>query len=188
MPSAISHALVGAAVGVALRPERPMPARFWPIAMACSVLPDTDVVGYWLGMPYDAMFGHRGISHSITMALALAALVTWVCFASETWRGARLRLWLCFFVATASHGILDAMTTGGRGIAFFAPFSSARYFLPWRPIEVSPLSPSRFFTSRGLDILASEALWVWLPALALAGIVTIVRVQRQSSRDQGQAA
>ena len=27
---------------------------------------------------------------------------------------------------------------GGLGVAFFSPFSNARYFLPWRPIRVAP--------------------------------------------------
>nr|HRC76832.1 rhodanese-like domain-containing protein [Kouleothrix sp.] len=32
------------------------------------------------------------------------------------------------------HGVLDAMTDGGLGVAFFAPFSATRYFFPFRPI------------------------------------------------------
>jgi hypothetical protein len=41
------------------------------------------------------------------------------------------------------------MTDGGLGAAFFAPFDNKRYFLPWRPIQVSPISVHRFFTPRG---------------------------------------
>ncbi len=68
-------------------------------------------------------------------------------------------------LCTASHGVFDAMTSGGLGVAFFAPFSAERYFLPWRSIRVSPLSVSGFFSARGLAILQSELLWVWLPVL-----------------------
>ena len=57
------------------------------------------------------------------------------------------------------------MTDGGLGIAFFSPFNLQRYFLPWRPIHVSPIGVSRFFSARGLRILWSEILWVWLPIL-----------------------
>ena len=39
----------------------------------------------------------------------------------------------------ASHGVLDALTDGGPGVAFLAPFDDTRYFFPWRPIRVSPL-------------------------------------------------
>lgn len=52
------------------------------------------------------------------------------------------------------------MTNGGLGVAFFAPFSSARYFLPFRPIEASPISITAFFTYRGLEVLESEMLWI----------------------------
>lgn len=68
-----------------------------------------------------------------------------------------------------SHGILDACTTGGLGVAFFWPVHLQRYFLPWQVIEVSPLSLTRFFTQKGLSILSSELFYVWLPCLG-AGI------------------
>lgn len=32
------------------------------------------------------------------------------------------------------------LTDGGLGVAFFSPFDNKRYFLPWRPIRVSPIS------------------------------------------------
>lgn len=73
-------------------------------------------------------------------------------------------------VSAVSHGLLDALTNGGLGIAFFSPLSTRRYFLPWRVIEVSPLRPSEFFSQRGLRVLRSEMRWVWIPCLALAGL------------------
>jgi inner membrane protein len=82
------------------------------------------------------------------------------------------------FLATASHGILDAMTDGGSGIALFAPFDDTRYFFPWQPIRVSPISLERFLSERGLRVLQSEMLWVWLPVTALVAIVTVVRRRR----------
>jgi inner membrane protein len=86
----------------------------------------------------------------------------------ERMRGERLRLWTYFFLAVASHGVLDAMTNGGLGVAFFAPFDDRRFFFPFHPILVSPVRPSRFFDARGLAVLQSELLWVWLPAAAFA--------------------
>jgi inner membrane protein len=67
------------------------------------------------------------------------------------------------------------MTTGGLGVAFFSPFSNERYFLPWRPIRVSPLSAG-FFSARGLAVLASELKWVWLP---LTGVWVAGRLRRR---------
>jgi inner membrane protein len=73
-------------------------------------------------------------------------------------------LYLTFFAATASHGILDAFTTGGLGVAFFAPFWDERYFFPWKVIKVSPISVTRFFSSKGIQVLKSEFAWVWIPS------------------------
>ena len=61
------------------------------------------------------------------------------------------------------------MTNGGLGIAFFSPFSNRRYFLPWRVIEVSPLSLPELLSWRGLRVLGSEMRYVWGPC-AVFGI------------------
>src|SRR5882762_8020619 len=81
------------------------------------------------------------VSHSLAFAAGLAVVATAIVSQRLAGGHSRLRLWAFFFAATASHGLLDAMTSGGPAIAFFAPFSDARYFLPWRPIVVSPLLP-----------------------------------------------
>jgi len=77
---------------------------------------------------------------------------------------------------TISHGVLDACTNGGLGIAFFAPFSDTRFFLPARPIEVSPIGAA-FFSMRGWSVLESEMLWVWLPTLAVVGVAICLQTR-----------
>jgi inner membrane protein len=62
------------------------------------------------------------------------------------------------------------MTTGGRGVAFFAPFCDERYFLPWRFIHVSPLGASNFFSTWGLRVIKNEFWYVGIPCLILIGI------------------
>src|SRR5262249_56911140 len=81
------------------------------------------------------------------------------------------RLWAFFFLTTASHGVLDAMTNGGLGVAFFAPFSNARYFFPWRPIVVSPISVGEFFGPPGPRVMWSALGSVWVPS----AVVVLVR-------------
>jgi len=83
------------------------------------------------------------------------------------------------FLAAASHGLLDALTDGGLGVAFFSPFDNRRYFLPWRPIAVSPIGVRRFFTASGLLVFESELVAVWLPALVFAGAALLSRGRRQ---------
>jgi inner membrane protein len=76
--------------------------------------------------------------------------------------------------STASHGILDAFTNGGLGIAFLWPFSSERYFAPYQVIEVSPIGISRFLSSRGLAVLESELVWVWAPCVVLGVVLAAI--------------
>ena len=178
MASAFTHAIAGVAIGTALG-LRHVPARFWVICAMAAALPDLDGVGFWLGVPYESAFGHRGFTHSLFFA-ALFASIALLAFRDKTADARPWRLWLAFFLATASHGVLDAMTTGGGGIAFFAPFVNERYFLPWRPILVSPMSVRRFFSARGMAILASELVWVWLPAAVVAGTALPLR-RRQAA-------
>src|SRR5215470_17914550 len=121
MPSAFSHAFVGAALGTLFRRPAP-PARFWLAGAVCAAIPDLDIVGpLWLGVPWGSMLGHRGITHSLSFAVVLGGVVTALLFRETAWRGRRWRVWLYLAVATASHGVLDAMTTAMTGVAFFAP-------------------------------------------------------------------
>lgn len=178
MASAISHAVAALAIGEALRPPH-APPRFWLLGVACALVPDADVIGSNLGVPYGAFLGHRGLTHSFTFAAALSVLVVAIAFRGRRWAKQRARLLLYFFLVTASHGVLDAMTSGGLGVAFFAPFDRTRYFLPFRPIQVSPLSVRAFFSHWGAAVLASEMRWVWLPALLLAAAAGVARRRRR---------
>src|SRR4051794_25124040 len=73
MPTIFSHAIVASAVGQWWR-SRHLPANFWTWTVACSMLPDIDVIGFSFGIPYDDMFGHRGFTHSLFFAAVVAAV------------------------------------------------------------------------------------------------------------------
>jgi inner membrane protein len=83
---------------------------------------------------------------------------------------------LLFFLVWTSHGVFDALTNGGSGVAFFSPFSSKRYFLPWTPIQVSPMRIKSFFTPWGWSVFKKELVWIWLPSLVLVFLSRIVRL------------
>jgi len=171
MPSIPTHFLVGAALGQAAGPRLRSDWRFWAVALVCSALPDIDVIGFGLGVRYGDLWGHRGMTHSILFAAAAGVV------AGSWFGGSRLeKIGQCvlFFLIAASHGALDAMTNGGLGIAFFSPFDPTRYFLPRRPILVSPIGTA-FFSLRGLAVIWSEVLWVWGPALAFGLILSSCR-------------
>jgi inner membrane protein len=67
------------------------------------------------------------------------------------------------------------MTDGGQGIAFFAPFDTTRYFFPWRPVRVSPISIGAFFSTWGLHIFSTELVFIWLPTMLLCAAVHLYR-------------
>lgn len=131
------------------------------------------MIGFRFGIPYNSLFGHRGLSHSLFFAAVTSLIVVALLFRSKEWAGSCLRLFLFFFLATASHGFLDAMTNGGLGIAFFAPFSETRYFFPFRPILVSPIGVPQFFNHRAFQILYTEVIWVWIPSLVIFSIFSL---------------
>jgi inner membrane protein len=69
-----------------------------------------------------------------------------------------------------SHGLLDALTDGGLGVAFFSPLDESRYFFPVCPIRVSSMSIRDVLGPHGLDVLVNEIQWVWVPCGLIAGI------------------
>jgi inner membrane protein len=173
MATPMSHAVVALAMGTAMLPSAAAPI-VWIAGAACSAIPDLDVLAFRVGIPYEHLFGHRGFTHSLAFAALLATVVTAVLQLAQAPVVNRSRLWAFLFAATASHGFLDALTNGGHGIAFFAPFSSGRYFFPVRPIVVSPIGRA-FFSDRGLHVLVSEAVWLWLPSLLFVVGVALYR-------------
>jgi inner membrane protein len=167
-----AHAVAAGALGAACyRPG--WPARVWVLGAACAIAPDADVAGVPLGLPPWSTLGHRGLSHSVAFAVVLGGVAAAL---SSPGSGVSFRrAWLYLFLATVSHGALDALTDGGPGVAFWAPFDDTRVFFPWRPIVVSPLGIRPFFSAWGLRVLESELVWVALPSLIFVGLVIAVR-------------
>jgi len=163
MPS-VGHLAVGLAA--ARRAAVPAGVQPWTWAsslVALSLLPDLDVVAFRFGIPYGAPFGHRGAMHSLTFALIVGALV---------WAGAaaaKLKpypMFILAFLVVASHGLLDTLTDGGKGIALLWPFTNERYFAPWRPIPVAPIG-ARLFSAAGVRLMLYEAV-LFLPVFLIA--------------------
>ena len=165
MPSAFSHAIAAAALGRTYN-KNPLPLRFWVLSAGCAVLPDIDVLCKRFGIEYNDMLGHRGFTHSFFFAALISGLLIFLWFRKPLPGISRMALFILFFLATASHGILDAMVHGDLGVAFFAPFSNHRYFLPWRPVVSSPVGYG-FFSSAGITVLTNEFVWLWIPSLII---------------------
>ena len=173
MASEFSHAFVALAMGKAIR-NNELRWRELFLGALCSVLPDLDVIGFYFGIQYGDVWGHRGLTHSVVFAALLAGSLVTVWYRGKS-TVAMTRLFLYFFLCTASHGVLDAMTNGGLGVAFFSPFDTTRYFFPVRPILVSPIGVSEFFSAYAVRILVSEAVWIWLPSCALFVVLRAIQ-------------
>lgn len=180
MASAFSHAIVALAMGKAFQ-SKVLGRRELALGALCSVLPDLDVIGFSVGIQYGDLWGHRGLTHSVVFAALLAGSLVGVWYRGKP-ATAMAGLFLYFFLCTSSHGVLDALTNGGLGVAFFSPFDTTRYFFPVRPVLVSPIGVSEFFNPYGVRILASEALWIWLPSgVAILALRVVQRLRPSES-------
>lgn len=131
------------------------------VFIALSMLPDADVVGLYLGVPYAAEFGHRGAAHAVLVGLASGALLGggWALLRATFLLPARPRLAAALgALVTASHGLLDICTYGGLGVALAWPFSLARFHAPWRLFPAVPIG-IHFFSQEGLRCVGIELMW-----------------------------
>jgi inner membrane protein len=158
-----------------------------------SMLPDSDVIAFSLGVPYESILGHRGITHSMAFALIAGIAVALVVRVSTRDSGALTsrqtrphsepdrvnsvgeerrrqssprRTGLMAAVVLTSHGLLDSLTDGGRGVALLWPFSDERFFAPWHPIPVSPIGLG-ILTRYGAHVAVHELL-LFAPILLYA--------------------
>lgn len=174
MASAFAHALMAVTIGKTYS-KKVVSAKFWILGCTCAVIPDLDVMMNNF-VDYGSFFGHRGFFHSFFFCLLLAIIIVSVFYRNEKLFGPTgLKYIFFFFLCGASHALLDMLTTGGMGVAIFSPFDNERYFFPWRVIKVSPMSISRFFTGRGIEILKSELIWVGIPCAIYILLITFVR-------------
>jgi inner membrane protein len=175
MPSILTHAFVAGSLGATF-PENSLPKRAIVAGIVCGILPDIDTLGHLVGIPLGSAWGHRGITHSLLFALAVSVAAAGIVGLSGRSPRRWAAPWPYLLLCIASHGVLDAMTNAGAGVAFLEPFSDRRFFLPWHPIVGAPLNVSRLIGMKGIAIAVSEVRWVWIPMLVL---VLIVREARQ---------
>ena len=121
MATVFGHALTAFAMGKTY-PKSMTSWKFVALGILCSILPDADVISFYVGIPYDHLFGNRGFFHSFLFAVIL-------------------------------------------GVAFFSPWDNTRYFLRWRPIQISPSGIGNFFNEWGWKVIKSELIWIGITAI-----------------------
>ncbi len=167
MASVITHSLLGFGLAMMLPKSKRNPMLVGVATLAPSI-PDLDSLGFYAGIPYENFFGHRGFFHSFLFAILLGSGIALLLKKNNSRPLIFTIVFFSFIIAT--HGILDALTTGGKGVALLSPFDNTRFFLPWRVIQVSPMYISQFFGEWGREVLFSEMLYVWLPLFVLISI------------------
>ncbi len=182
MASIFGHVAASTALGYAFFPKQVRPLTL-VAAGFCAFAPDLDVLSFKFGIPYASEWGHRGFTHSIVFALLVGGMIGWIGTKGyRNWNSSdeeastnckKITLW--FALSMLSHPLLDMMTNGGRGCALWWPFSLERIFFPWRPIQVSPLTALDFFSPWGLEVLASEVLWIGFPCVAIVWLSKLVK-------------
>ncbi len=120
----LSHIVLGAAIGeLMLGKKLGKKAMLWG-ALGAN-LPDADVFFTSCYHPVDALFVHRGITHSFLFAFLIPPVLGWL-FSKFNWkRPATFKEWtFLYYVTIFSHPLLDSCTMYGTGI--LEPFSNYR--------------------------------------------------------------
>lgn len=174
MPSFFAHSLIAITASSWIKTlDKP---KLLVLSILCATIPDLDVLMFDLGFHYSHWLGHRGFFHSIFFAFMFALFFKMLCYRQFLWKSKKSLFIITYYtIIMVSHGILDAMTSGGRGIAFFAPFDNTRHFLPWRPIQVSPLNMDQFFGEWGIAVLQSEFIWIGIPCIVILVVKFLLR-------------
>jgi inner membrane protein len=132
------------------------------LAAICAVAPDLDLIGWPLGISPSALLGHRGLTHSLPFAVVLGTIAA-LAFLRDASRRERTAAAIILVLATATHGVLDALTSyAPSGPAFWAPFSNQRYRFPWTPLTGAGGLRTDF---------GRELIYVCLPALVLVLLI-----------------
>ena len=174
--STVGHLFVGAASGryAVTRGSRVRDVAFLAFMVFIAVAPDLDHrVLPALGVPDSMTLGHRGATHSLTVAIATALIVGLAArVAHMSFRVAAVAT----FVAIGSHAVFDTLS-GGTGVAWLWPFTDHRF----QTFEILPMAPvgSHLFSFRGILLLLAEMI-VFSPFLAYA-----VFAKRSRSADAG---
>lgn len=163
MASIFGHALTAFAIGKPMV-KKLLNLKLVLLGIICSIFPDADVLGFQFGIPYKSFWGHRGFTHSFVFAIILAILLVFTFYKTKRSKD-KISIAFYLFICTASHGILDALTNGGKGVALLAPFDNSRYFFPFRPIKVSPIGITNFFSEWGFKVVLSELIWIGIPSI-----------------------
>lgn len=166
MSSLVGHALGGiVAASAAAGAIKPVERRsFFLLIALTSLLADFDVVVFLL-FSSPEITPHRGASHSLLFATAIASLLTVLCARLFTF--SKGRLFACFFAAYSSHLLLDYLMGSGPEVPFFWPLSYRGYLAP---VQLVPTAYYGLSVAAWMDVLIS---WRTYAGIALELVIFV---------------
>ena len=150
MPSILTHPAVPLAIAAAYG-QCYVSRHLLLVAVGASVLPDLDSLGFRLGIPYGDLLGHRGLSHSILFALLLAVGAAML---YRTLQASPSAAFAVVLISCASHGLLDALTSGGWESPSSVRSRTIATSFPGGPLRYHRSMLSSSFLSGGLASFA----------------------------------
>jgi len=164
MASLFTHVAVPLIARRAVSVEEKLTRRLDVIAVLVSIWPDLDYATLPFEVRPNDLLGHRGLTHSIFVAIGVG-LVASLLFP----KAARRRIAALLVIVALSHPIIDALTAGDLGVALFWPFTRARLLFPFPLVATCPVGLDEWLGYWGLLTIANEALYLVLPlSLAVA--------------------
>ncbi|HOZ56015.1 MAG TPA: metal-dependent hydrolase [bacterium] len=171
MPTPIAHTAVSIALyKTIIKDGKGFKIFFWSVF--CGIIADLDLIGYFLNVPVENFWGHRGFTHSIFFSGFLAFFVCFAFFRQHNIKDKNF--WFLFFnfcLIGALHSFLDALTSRYYGTALFLPFSNHRFVFFGSPINdnIGANDFWGYYSTCGLNLIVVEGaiiilalLWLWL--------------------------
>ncbi len=153
----IGHLAVGAAIARMLAPrgERPsVTRRRMAIAAVAAATPDADLLARLVGVPPgNEPASHRGAAHALAVGPAVGILLRA--------GGARSEDAIAVGAALMSHGLTDLLSSSGRGVALFWPFTPRRFGLAWQAVDSLRIGPESLDWRPWLRLALRELAVFW---------------------------
>ena len=165
MPFPVAHGLIGASVVAALLPStRSRLAKPLLIGAVLGIIPDFDYALNWLRIGRGGW--HHGFTHSLPFALLVGIVMV---ILLRDWK---VRSWIVFTGAYASHTLLDYLLTESQGVALWWPFTDHRYKLRLpNPIDYTWDDSSFWDTMMDVSKIVATELLIFVPVLVVVLVV-----------------
>ncbi|WP_020605873.1 metal-dependent hydrolase [Spirosoma spitsbergense] len=162
----LTHAALGACIGK-LMLSKPLGKNALLWGAIAQNLPDIDgVANVWLPVS-ESLLAHRGLTHSLPVALVAAAGLAWIAHRWQRSSGVSVWQWFVFFaVQLCLHDLLD--TTNAYGTGLLEPFSHARFSVHLLYV-IDPLFTLPLLVST-LVLIGYNRRYTWGRAWAIAGL------------------